>query len=353
MHKKEKNKSTRRAIIIVCVVLICVVTAFLINRFFFRTPKNNYSYESLRERGLISDKITEETFNAIKEKIGDDPENLLAALNYKEDPADKYSKDISKEINSKNIKDPLSSVIDKNASEKELEEIYLIYTVEDEVSNEYIDIIGTLEVETRQVISKVSADILELFVEEGDYVTENSTIAILDNTNYQINYLTALNDYEISWDLSPNERKLKELQLQLAEKNLDYTIIRSPINGIISSVNVNEGEMISNENAAVSIVDYENVYVSGVIDEIDMNKINEGMNAIVSFPNYQISISGKVSYISPVAISSGGVVIVPIKIELDENPYDSGIISGVSCDVAGRKICHNSGSTSFPVRCLS
>jgi multidrug efflux pump subunit AcrA (membrane-fusion protein) len=57
------------------------------------------------------------------------------------------------------------------------------------------------------------------------------------------------------------------------------------------------------------------------------------MEAIVSFPNYDVEITGSIYFISPVAESSSGIVVVPIEIELDENPYEKGIISGVSCDV--------------------
>ena len=326
-NKKRKNKKT---IIIIIVIFVVIAGGFFSYKFFFSNiQKDNYSYESLKEQGLIPDMLTEERFEMMKEQFDDDPEQLITML---ENISGTGIEGSSGQNMRGMMMNPLSSIVSAD-SEEEFEEIYLVYPVAQGVNSEYISITGTLEAETRDVISKISADILEIFVEEGDFVTENSTIATLDDIDYMIDYLTAYNNYENSWDLSENERKLQELKLLQAENDLEYTIIKSPINGIISSVNVNEGEKISNESAAVEIVDYEDVYVSGVIDEIDMGKIYEGMTAQVIFSNYDIEMTGVVSFISPVAETSGGVVVVSIEVDLDENPYDKGIIAGVSCDV--------------------
>jgi multidrug efflux pump subunit AcrA (membrane-fusion protein) len=330
MSKKgNKSKKKKKTTIILLVIIVIFLGALFSYKFFISGNKDEYSYESLKEQGLISETLTEARFETIKEQYRDDPEQLLDILeNMSTNGSDSFNG------NRRGMMNPISSIVDTDMDE-DFESVYLVYPVSENESEtaEYISITGTLEVETREVISKISADIEEVFVKEGDYVTEDSTIAILDDTEYQINYINALNDYENSWDSSASERKLLELKLLQAEKNLGYAVIKSPINGIISSVNVNEGEMISNESAAVSIVDYENVYVSGVIDEIDMSKIYDEMKAVISFPNYDVEITGSIYFISPVAESSGGVVVVPIEIELDENPYEKGIISGVSCDV--------------------
>ncbi len=329
MNKKEdKNKKKKKIIIVLVVIVVIFLGAFFSYKFFVSGNKDEYSYESLKEQGLIPETLTEARFETIKEQYKDDPEQLLNVLENMSAGGTDFNG------NRRGMMNPLSSIVE-TSDDEDFESVYLVYPVdesENEIS-EYISITGTLEAETREVISKISADIEKVFVKEGDYVTEDSTIAILDDIEYQINYINALNDYENSWDSSMSERKLLELKLLQAEKNLDYAVIKSPINGIISSVNVNEGEMISDESAAVSIVDYENVYVSGVIDEVDMSKIYNGMEAIVSFPNYDVEITGSIYFISPVAESSSGIVVVPIEIELNENPYEKGIISGVSCDV--------------------
>jgi len=332
MSEKEKNrkKKNKKILIIVIVLLVIAAGGFFSYKFFLsNNQKDEYSYESLKKQGLIPDIITEERFEIMKDQFGDDPEQLITML---ENISDNIAETFSGQT-MRGMMNPFSSRASSTGDDVELEEIYLVYPVTQGVNSEYISITGTLEAETRDVISKISADILEIFVEEGDFVTENSTIATLDDIDYMIDYLTAYNNYENSWDLSENERKLQELKLLKAENDLEYTIIKSPINGIVSSVNVNEGEKISNESAAVEIVDYENVYISGIIDEIDIGKIYEGMTAQVIFLNYDIEMTGEVSFISPVAETSGGVVVVSIEIDLDENPYEKGIIAGVSCDV--------------------
>ncbi|MDK2950891.1 MAG: hypothetical protein PWQ77_556 [Kosmotogales bacterium] len=330
MSKKgNKSKKKKKVIIILLVIITIFLSALFSYKFFISGNKNEYSYESLKGQGLIPETLTEARFETIKEQYSDDPEQLLDILkNMSTNGLDSFNG------NRRGMINPISSIVDTGVDE-DFESVYLVYPISENESEtaEYISITGTLEVETREVISKISADIEKVFVKEGDYVTEGSTIAVLDDTEYQINYINALNDYENSWNSSASERKLLELKLLQAEKNLGYAVIKSPINGIISSVNVNEGEMISNESAAVSIVDYENVYVSGVIDEVDMSKIYDEMKAVISFPNYDVEITGSIYFISPVAESSSGVVVVPIEIELDENPYEKGIISGVSCDV--------------------
>ena len=45
---------------------------------------------------------------------------------------------------------------------------------------------------------KVSGEIKEIYVEKGDHVEAGQLLAKIDDLQYQVQYLNALNDYESS-----------------------------------------------------------------------------------------------------------------------------------------------------------
>ena len=75
--------------------------------------------------------------------------------------------------------------------------------------------------------------------------------------------------------------------LKSLEDKMSKTEIKSPIDGILTAVNSNEGELV-NENAAVFTVAVANTYISGQVNEEDVGAIHEKLKAKVrlySFPD--------------------------------------------------------------------
>ena len=215
------------------------------------------------------------------------------------------------------------SVSEKTATSTQLP-VHLTYTVTRE--NETVEIVGRVTADTRRVVSKVSGDVLELYVKEGDYVQAGQKIAKIDDTDYQIEYLSALNNYKTS----PTE--INRLNLEKAKKNLENTTVISPVSGVVQSVNVSEGDRVSVGTAIVEIVETATLRVEGAIDEYDLKNVKEGMKAVFTFEQLGLTLTGQVKRISPVAETSGGVTVIPVEFSFDQTPPEI-VIPGLTCNV--------------------
>ncbi len=211
--------------------------------------------------------------------------------------------------------------------------IYLKYQVKTDIGDS-IEVVGTVQASTKSVMPKVSGEIKEIYVEKGDHVEAGQLLAKIDDLQYQIQYLNALNDYEASSNLGERMKQVKKLQLDLAEKNLGYTDITAPVSGVISEVNITEKDAVGTATAAFTIVEDNNLKVKVAIDEIDIPLIKEGMEATIVFDSLNLNLPGRISWISPTATTDMGIVVIPIEIEFEEedvNQYP--IISGMTADV--------------------
>jgi HlyD family secretion protein len=123
-----------------------------------------------------------------------------------------------------------------------------------------------------------------------------------------------------------------ELNLQGAKEMLDDATITAPASGIVSSVNVREGDVLTQSTFATPafrIVDPTNLEMTGLIDEMDVAEIQLGMDVIVSLdalPN--VEVHGTVSFISDAALIQAGVVLYPTTVSL-KNP-DPRVKDGMS-----------------------
>jgi len=213
-----------------------------------------------------------------------------------------------------------------------LPSIYLRYQVKSDVGDS-IEVVGTVQASTKSVMPKVAGEIKEIYVEKGDHVEAGQLLAKIDDLQYQVQYLSALNDYEASSNLGERMKQVKKLQLDLAEKNLGYTNITAPVSGVISEVNVTEKDVVGTATAAFTIVEDNNLKVKVAIDEIDIPLIREGMEATIIFDSLNLKLPGKISWISPTATTDMGIVVIPIEIEFEEDVNQYSIILGMTADV--------------------
>jgi HlyD family secretion protein len=88
--------------------------------------------------------------------------------------------------------------------------------------------------------------------------------------------------------------------LELAEIQLNYTKLKTPFNGIITSRNVEPGEVVSPGREVFTLSDLSIVDLKIFVDETEIGKVKQGQNVEVkidTFPNKVYM--GKVSFISP------------------------------------------------------
>ncbi len=113
-------------------------------------------------------------------------------------------------------------------------------------------------------------------------------------------------------DVAAAKSALDAIHQQLAE-----SVITAPWDGIVTRVQIEEGEEVSLGVAAIGLVDPTVVQVAGTIDEIDVLFVRLGAETSVSmdaFPGQ--TLSGTVTDIGTQATNQQGVVSYPITVEI-------------------------------------
>ena len=119
-------------------------------------------------------------------------------------------------------------------------------------------------------------------------------------------------------DIAIAEAGIEQARLSLAdaEETLDEASIRAPFAGTVTAVNINQGEMASNN--IVEIVS-DDLQVILNVDEIDVGVLAEGQEAIITLETWpDEEINGEISAIAPSANNGGGVVTYDVLLTLEE-----------------------------------
>jgi len=124
-----------------------------------------------------------------------------------------------------------------------------------------------------------------------------------------------------------------QISLYQAKRALMNTAIIAPADGTIVAVNLKKSSVLSAQNysatTAIQLVDTGSVRFEGLIDEIDIMKVQPGQKvtiAVDAIPNKVFT--GTVKFISPFGAKSGNVIKFAVTIQLD--PYDVELRGGLS-----------------------
>ena len=223
---------------------------------------------------------------------------------------------------------------------------------------------GNLEMPNKAYLSfGVTGTVTHVLISEGDDVTEGDVLARLDapSLNSSVDMAevqveiaenqvkAARAQYEIakdnldwgvpgvsedvlelqvdiaraSWQTAKLNLEIAELNLESAELNLEKAEIVAPFDGMVSDINITEGEEISTAalaTPAILLVDTSEIQMRGYIDEIDIATVKVGQSANITLdalPDDEVN--GEVAFISLVGTTLVGVVSYDTTITL-ENP---------------------------------
>jgi len=233
---------------------------------------------------------------------------------------------------------------------------------------------GIIEpIQTVELKSKASGEIIEFPFEEGDPVTKGRQIVRLDPITAKNEFDQAKADLEVATVALSQAVKQTDRQKQMYDQGLiselDYensllakeqansnlikaktalddakerlsdTIIESPINGIILIKYVEEGQIIASGISAVSggtaiaaVADMSKVSVRTSVDEVDIGQIQTGQKATViaeSYPDREFT--GEVIRIHPQAKIEQNVTTFDVTIEVDNS--DGLLMAGMNASV--------------------
>ena len=224
-----------------------------------------------------------------------------------------------------------------------------------------------------EIKSKASGEIVDLPVEEGDFISQGDLIARLDQKDERAEVAQAQADFDIAkaelkqaqstFDrrnqlfqdnlISEEEQDQIELglavargklvqattALERAKERLNESVVRAPINGIILQKYVEEGQIIASGVSNVSggtpivdIADMSSVYIEAGIDEIDIGKVQIGQFATVIADAYpELDFNGKIVRIAPEARIEQNVTLFDLVVEVGNN--DGKLKSGMNTRV--------------------
>jgi HlyD family secretion protein len=213
--------------------------------------------------------------------------------------------------------------------------------------------------ETYETLKNVSTavkdtiNLIQLYQDEltKHEITPNTTSAThLSNlssyTNTTNSYLSSLlstkttietnkeNLIETDYDIADQESLVADKQTALdeANKNLSYCSIYSPFNGVISEVDVKNGDSVSTGTTIAKIVTKETIAEIS-LNEIDAAKVKIGQKATITFDAISnLTLTGQVFSIDTVGTVSQGVVSYAVKINFDTQ--DDRVKPGMSVSVA-------------------
>lgn len=232
-----------------------------------------------------------------------------------------------------------------------------------------------------EIKSKASGQIVEMTINEADFVKKGDLIARLDPRDTRNAYDLAVADLNVAQatveqresdferskelfdkglisaaDFDKSRLALTEARAQVvrakinvnnADIRLKETIVRSPISGVILTKEVEVGQIISSGISSftggtliATVADMSEVYVKADVDEVDIGKIKPGMKARViadAFPN-------EVFYGQVIRIAAQAKVVqnvtsfeVTIKVKNPSGKLKAGMNASVDILVADKK----------------
>lgn len=152
------------------------------------------------------------------------------------------------------------------------------------------------------VLARVSGDVVQLLVEEGDLVEAGQVLARLDGERLRLAMLSARADLEMTrrefiryedlaerglvsaamYDGLRYDLAALQASYDLAKLNYDYSEIRAPIDGIVSSRDIKLGQNIAVNTVAFRITDTRELVAYLQIPQSELAKFAAGHNATLT-----------------------------------------------------------------------
>ncbi len=130
--------------------------------------------------------------------------------------------------------------------------------------------------------------------------------------------------------------------LRLSQANLGYTTIRSPVDGVVITRNVSQGQtVVASLNAMVLFriaTDLHTIQVEASVPEADIGRIKEDQRVTFTVDAYDTVFTGKVSQVRMSASTMQNVVTYPVIVTADnpDNKLFPGMTALIVCEVAQR-----------------
>ena len=149
---------------------------------------------------------------------------------------------------------------------------------------------------------------------------------------------SALDAAQIEVDLAELDLRELERQRDLAQRNyafyqarlMDYAIV-SPIDGVVSNLFVEQGEMVNEAQEIAEIIDQDTIEVRVHLPERNLTQMKDAGQVRVLFPAFSAErfFPARLHFISPYVDSSSGTFLVKVLVDAKEQD----LMPGLGCEV--------------------
>lgn len=119
--------------------------------------------------------------------------------------------------------------------------------------------------------------------------------------------------------------------LKSIQSQIDDTVIKSPISGVVSAVNIHQGEITSSAQASVTILDLSSIIAETNVPDAMLSKISIGQSIPVTIPSLSNKkLTGTIDTITPNIDSKTQEYLIKVRIPNSDGSLKSGMYSKVS-----------------------
>jgi membrane fusion protein, multidrug efflux system len=211
---------------------------------------------------------------------------------------------------------------------------------------------ATLEADREaRVVPRLGGNIVELYVEEGDAVSAGQPMARIDNDRYRLELSRAEatmrrleQDFNRSREMFARdlisaeaferakfEFEAQQASFELAQLELSYTEITSPIDGVVSERMIRVGNMVSNQEPVFVVTSMDPLLATLNVPERELARLAAGQAASIAVDALGgRRFEGRIQRISPVIDADSGTFRVTVEVSGEEGLLKPGMFGRVS-----------------------
>ena len=216
-------------------------------------------------------------------------------------------------------------------------------------------------VEQVSVKARVSGDIREVLVREGEAVKSGQVLVRMDTSEYQArldqargnlnaaraqldiatktrdNNLALLDKGFISrnaFDNAASQYAIAQANVDAArgafevvQKSLNDTVIRAPMSGLVSLRSVQPGEKVSADNRLLDIVNLQNMELEAAVPTSDIGQVVLGQSVTLRVEGLDKPFSGRVTRINPSTQTGSRSVLVYVQVPNPQGQLRAGMFA--------------------------
>jgi RND family efflux transporter MFP subunit len=240
-----------------------------------------------------------------------------------------------------------------------------LYTVGSGELRQVLPLSGALRaLNQASVKARVAGEVQQVLVREGEAVKEGQVLARIDAADYQAKVdqargalVASQGQLDIATQTRNNNQTLLDRgfisrnafdtaasqfdiaranvdsargALEVARKALSDTVVRSPMNGLISARNVQPGEKVAVDGKLLDVVDLSQMELEAPVPTNDILKVQVGQEVQVAVEGLPQKVVGRVARINPATQSGSRSIMVYVRVDNPQGLLRAGMFADAS-----------------------